>query len=217
MDIKTRKPFVFDPRKQFEKLLRCDEMIENRFKKEKRKLSQKAEAFRKQIAHGATTGNPILDFSIIVRGVFDRDDVFQLLSGMEKKISGKKGEFFLVVRCVERYVPLGTYFDRSFFLGIFSDEKILFDLGNQRWGLPTKIYRKFIGKIPYFSSEVQELYMFTALDLKHLLEKRSGDHFINEVSIIIGTEAVQSVLERFGFSDVGTLQLQERMQKCPQS
>lgn len=200
------------PVKQFEKLLNRKEVNEKKAEKAERKLNRSAEAFRKRIASGReTTGDSILDFSIIVRGVFAAHKSAQALYDFEKKITGKKGEFFLIVWREEiprKYGEIGSENDSSFdlktswFLGIFSGEKIILDPVKRRWGLSTKKYKELNTKRGP-SREISGPYMFSSLLDVHCFGKRLNKNGVYEANleIIVGTDSVRTALEMQGFSN----------------
>lgn len=209
-----RKPFVSNvsPAKQFEKLLHRKEVNEKKAEKAERKLNRSAEAFRKRIASGReTTGDSILDFSIVVRGVFAAYESARALYDFEKKIVGKKGEFFLIVWREEiprKYEAIVSEDDQSFdlktsrFLGIFSGEKIVLDPVRRRWGLSTKKYKELNTKRGP-SREITGPYMFSSLLDVHCFGKRLNKNGVYEadLEIIVGTESVRASLELQGFSN----------------
>jgi len=129
--------------------------IAETFRTENELLEKKVKEMRESILKGeVTSGDRITDFFIGAYGVIDDTEVSRPLRDLEGKLTGKNGQFFIVVRREkEEYGPVfrGGPFDlrgfgskfhikSRYFLGILADDKLLLDPKEKSFSLPTEAY-----------------------------------------------------------------------------
>lgn len=121
-----------------------------RFSREELVVAEGVKEIKADIANGgATSGDPVTDYILVVDGVLEREAA-QPFREVEKRMVSKKGELFLVVEreegqhkshgCSGGVGALGSdfYLSTRRILGVLSGEKLVLDLESRSHGLPAK-------------------------------------------------------------------------------
>lgn len=112
-------------------------------------LAKDTDALKNLVRDGnATTGDRITDYFIAAHGVLDDAEISKPLRELQGRMSGKKGELFLVaLHESKRHTFGGPNFqmgrrdyhtETRYFLGVLDEDTLFFDQKGRRCGLPAK-------------------------------------------------------------------------------